>query len=50
MSFGGGGSSGSATVSAHTHNSTLIGDGGNLSTTITNLGNRPLYTTIIVGA
>ena len=27
MSFGGGGSGGSSTVAAHTHNSTLSGDG-----------------------
>ena len=28
MSFGGGGSGGSSTVAAHTHNSSLSGDGG----------------------
>ena len=50
MSFGGGGSGGSSTVAAHTHNSTLSGDGGALSSTLTQLGASNLYTRIIVGA
>ena len=50
MSFGGGGSGGSSTVAAHTHNSGLSGDGGALSTTLTQIANSNLYTRIIVGA
>jgi len=50
MSFGGGGSGGSSTVSAHSHNSTLSGDGGALSSTLTQLDNSNLYTRIIIGA
>ena len=50
MSFGGGGSGGSSTVAAHTHNSTLSGDGGALSATLTQLDNSILYSLIIVGA
>ena len=50
MSFGGGGSGGSATVAAHTHNSTLSGDGGALSSTLTQLDTSNLYTRILVGA
>ena len=49
MSFGGGGSGGSSTVSAHTHNSSLSGDGGALSTTLTQLDGSLLYNRIIVG-
>ncbi len=50
MSWGGGGSGGSSTVAAHTHNSALSGDGGALSSTLTQLDTRNLYTSIIVGA
>ena len=50
MSFGGGGSGGSCTVAAHTHNSSLSGDGGSLSTTLTQIDNGNLYSRIIVGA
>ncbi len=50
MSFGGGGSGGSSTVAAHTHNSSLAGDGGSLSTSLTQLTNANLYSKIIVGA
>jgi hypothetical protein len=50
MSFGGGGSGGSSTVAAHTHNSALSGDGGALSSTLTQLDSRSLYTSILVGA
>ena len=50
MSFGGGGSGGSSTVSAHTHNSSLLGDGGSLSTTLTQIADSNLYTRIIIGA
>mgnify|MGYP003628638938 FL=1 len=49
MSFGGGGSGGSSTVSAHTHNSTLSGDGGALSSTLTQLDTSNLYSRIVVG-
>ena len=50
MSFGGGGSGGSSTVTAHTHNSLLSGDGGSLSTSLTQLDSTNLYSRIIVGA
>ncbi len=49
MSFGGGGSGGSSTVAAHTHNSALSGDGGSLSTTLTQIQDSNLYSRIIVG-
>jgi len=50
LSFGGGGSGGSSTVAAHTHNSALSGDGGALSSTLTQLDTSILYTRIIAGA
>jgi len=50
MSFGGGGSGGSSTVAAHTHNSALSGDGGSLSTTLTQIDDSTLYSRILVGA
>ena len=50
MSFGGGGSGGSSTVAAHTHNSSLSGDGGALSSSLTELDTSNLYTRIITGA
>jgi len=50
MSFGGGGSGGSSTVAAHTHNSSLSGDGGALSATLTQLDSSNLYSRIILGA
>jgi hypothetical protein len=50
MSFGGGGSGGSSTVAAHTHNSALSGDGGALSSSLTQLNTSPLYSRIITGA
>jgi hypothetical protein len=50
MSFGGGGSGGSSTVAAHTHNSALSGDGGALSSSLTQLDTSNLYTRIITGA
>tara|TARA_Y100000296_G_scaffold58874_1_gene67880 strand:- start:1314 stop:1466 length:153 start_codon:yes stop_codon:yes gene_type:complete len=50
MSFGGGGSGGSSTVAAHTHNSSLSGDGGALSTSLTQLDDSTLYSRILVGA
>lgn len=50
MSFGGGGSGGSSTVAAHTHNSTLLGDGGSLSSGLTQLDSSNLYTRIVLGA
>ena len=49
MSFGGGGSGGSSTVAAHTHNSTLSGDGGALSSTLTQLDTSNLYRRMILG-
>ena len=49
MSFGGGGG-GVAGVTAHTHNSGLSGDGGALSTSLTQLDTSNLFTRIIVGA
>jgi hypothetical protein len=50
MSFGGGGSGGSSTVAAHTHNSSLSGDGGALSASLTQIESSNLYSRIIVGA
>ena len=50
MSFGGGGSGGSSTVAAHTHNSALSGDGGSLSTSLTQIADSNLYGRIIAGA
>jgi len=50
MSFGGGGSGGSSTVAAHTHNSALSGDGGALSSSLTELDTSNLFSRIIVGA
>ena len=47
FSGGGGGSTGTA---AHTHNSALVGDGGALSSTLTQIDTSNLYTRIIVGA
>jgi hypothetical protein len=49
MAFGGGGSGGSATVAAHTHNSSLSGDGGALSATLTQLDTSNLYSRILLG-
>ena len=50
MSFGGGGSGGSSTVAAHTHNSTLSGDGGSLSVSLTQIADSNLYSRIVAGA
>tara|TARA_B110000495_G_C23031994_1_gene614930 strand:+ start:3142 stop:3294 length:153 start_codon:yes stop_codon:yes gene_type:complete len=50
LSFGGGGSGGSSTVAAHTHNSTLSGDGGALSSNLTQLDSSNLYTRVLIGA
>ena len=50
MSFGGGGSGGSSTVAAHTHNSALSGDGGSLSTGLTQIDDQSLYAIFLVGA
>ena len=49
MSFGGGGGA-STGVSAHTHNSTLTGDGGSLSTSLTQIADSNLYSRIVAGA
>jgi len=45
MAFGGG-SSGSAALTAHTHNQTLAGDGGQLSQTLTDMNGVTLYSEI----
>lgn len=45
MAFGGG-SSGSAALTAHTHNETLAGDGGQLSQTLTDMNGVTLYSEI----
>jgi hypothetical protein len=45
MAFGGG-SSGSAALTAHTHNQTLAGDGGDLSETLTDMNGVPLFSLI----
>jgi len=50
MSVGGGGSGGSSTVAAHTHNSALSGDGGALSSSLTQIDTSNLFSRIIVGA
>jgi len=50
MSFGGGGSGGSSTVAAHTHNSALSGDGGSLDSSVSQIDDTNLYTRIIIGA
>ena len=47
MSFGGGG--GSTGVSAHVH-SNAVGEGGSLSTSLTELANSNMYARIVVGA
>jgi len=49
MSFGGGGSGGSTTVAAHTHNSSLSGDGGSLTSALTQLDDRQLSMRILLG-
>jgi hypothetical protein len=50
MGFGGGGE-GSTGTAAHTHNSTLVGDGGSLSTSLSQIANGSLYVRLgIVGA
>jgi hypothetical protein len=46
MSFGGGGGGGAGLI-AHTHNSSLPDDGGNLDIPLTNLESMPLATYII---
>jgi len=48
MGFGGGG--GTTGVTAHTHNSTLAGDGGSLTSPLTQMDDTNLYTKILVGA
>jgi hypothetical protein len=45
MAFGGG-SSGSAALTAHTHNQTLSGDGGDLSETLTDMNGVSLFSLI----
>ena len=49
MSFGGGGSGGSSTVAAHTHNSSLSGDGGSLSSALSQIDNGSLQGRILLG-
>tara|TARA_R110000824_G_scaffold319677_1_gene506682 strand:- start:184 stop:333 length:150 start_codon:yes stop_codon:yes gene_type:complete len=48
LGFSGGGSGVTGTA-AHTHNSTLVGDGGSLSTSLSQIQDTPLYTRIIIG-
>lgn len=48
MGFGGGG--GSTGTAAHTHNSTLVGDGGSLSTSLSQIADGNLYSRILIGA
>jgi hypothetical protein len=46
MSFGGGG--GGSSLIAHTHNSTIVNDGGDLSLTVpTNISGFPLSTYVV---
>jgi hypothetical protein len=45
MSFGGGG--GTTGVTAHTHNSTLAGDGGSLSGPLTQINDGNLFATMV---
>lgn len=47
FSGGGGGSTGTA---AHTHNSALVGDGGSLDSSLTQIQDGNLYARIILGA
>ena len=49
MSFGGGGSGGSTTVAAHTHNSALSGDGGSLTSPLTQIDDGALASRILLG-
>lgn len=49
MSWGGGGSGGSSTVAAHTHNSTLIGDGGSLTSELSQIDDGSLAGRILLG-
>jgi hypothetical protein len=49
MSFGGGSSGGSSTVAAHTHNSTLSGDGGSLESSLTQIDDGLLQSRILLG-
>jgi len=47
MSFGGGGGGGAGLI-AHTHNSTLPDDGGDLSVPLTNINGIPLTNYVMV--
>ena len=49
MSWGGGGSGGSTTVAAHTHSSTLIGDGGSLTSELSQIDDGSLAGRILLG-
>ena len=49
MSFGGGGSGGSSTVAAHTHNSLLSGDGGSLTSALSQMDDGSLQGRILLG-
>tara|TARA_R110002051_G_scaffold23845_1_gene59731 strand:- start:735 stop:896 length:162 start_codon:yes stop_codon:yes gene_type:complete len=49
LSFGGGGSGGTTGVNSHTHDS-AVGNGGNLSSTITNLDSGLINTAITLRA
>lgn len=46
MGFGGGGG-GTTGVTAHTHNSTLAGDGGSLSIPLTQIDDAPLFSMMV---
>jgi hypothetical protein len=48
LGFGGGGE-GSTGTAAHTHNSTLVGDGGSLSSPLTQIDDGTLQGRILIG-
>lgn len=50
LSFGGGGSGGAALPLPHTHNSSIVNDGGDLSVPVTNMTGITLYKRIITQA
>jgi len=48
LSFGGGGSGGAALPLPHTHNATIVNDGGDLSVVQTRINTMPLSTYVMV--
>jgi hypothetical protein len=48
LSFGGGGSGGASLPLPHTHNSTIVNDGGDLDVPLTRINAMPLATYIQV--